>query len=131
MKTIRYKGMEYTSLEAALKLDNETRDEILAYIQGAYLGKAVYYKIDSIPYRNTKDIDFWLGSKTSIEGPASDTLLVERIGKEGEIKRPVILDVDNDVTVEGRHRLAAAKKFKLDVPIVMISGQKQKGWKKL
>lgn len=73
-----------------------------------------------IPKENKEDIKFWLRSKLDIEGPASDLDLVEKIGKDKEIKEPVILDTRDDFTVEGRHRLSAALTYGLDVPALLI-----------
>lgn len=73
-----------------------------------------------IPKENKEDIKFWLRSKLDIEGPASDLDLVEKIGKDKEIKEPIILDTRDDFTVEGRHRLSAALTYGLDVPALLI-----------
>lgn len=111
------------------KLDLETESEIYTYVRGMHLSP-VYWEYDVIP-AGSPDIKRWLKTKTDFEGAPPDKLLVEIIGGEGEIRRPVILDLDNNVCAEGRHRLAAAAKFKLDVPIVMISSTKTPGSKKL
>ena len=72
-----------------------------------------------IPAENKVDLRYWLDSKIKHEGPP-DSEDVDRIGLEGEIKEPVILDTRNDYTVEGRHRLASALKYGLDVPAIIL-----------
>lgn len=119
------------SSSANKPLDPETIQEILDYNHGMHLGPPLYYRFDVIPSTNESDIDFWLNEKLQFEGEPPDKLLIETIGLEEEIKRPIILDIDNNHTVEGRHRLFAAKEFGLDVPIVMISGLKQSGFKRM
>lgn len=66
------------------------------------------------------DIDYWLQNKISMEGKPEDEELMNQICRDGEVKEPVILDVSTEYTVEGRHRLAAAKRCGLDVPVVAI-----------
>jgi hypothetical protein len=110
-------------------LDDETASEIDAYNIGAQLSP-IYWKRDVISADNKADIKAWLADKLRFEGPPPDTTLIEMIGRQGYIERPIILDVDNNVCAEGRHRLTAALKFHLDVPIIMISSTRAKGWKK-
>ena len=46
--------------------------------------------------------------------------MIDDICREGRITTPVIIDTDREYTVEGRHRLFAALKCRLDVPVIMI-----------
>jgi len=63
------------------------------------------------------DIRYLLSTKVRVEGPAVDSELVESIKK---IERPVILDVSRELCVEGRHRLTAALKKGLPVPVLVL-----------
>jgi len=73
-----------------------------------------------IPAENKTDLEFWLQSKLDIEGEPEDDELIEQIGKDGHIYRPVVLDTRNDYTIEGRHRLTAAIKYNLDCPALLV-----------
>jgi len=79
------------------------------------------YKVefDIIPAENKEDIEFWLLSKIRHEGEP-DQEWVDEIGKSGKIEQPVILDTRKNYAVEGRHRLAAALKYDLDVPALLL-----------
>ena len=55
-----------------------------------------------------------------MEGEPPDKELINKIGNDGVIKTPVILDTDLDVTVSGRHRLAAGYDYNLPVPVIML-----------
>lgn len=112
-------------------LDSETLAEIEAYAHGMHLDP-IYFVRDTIPADDREAIAFWLKTKTDLEGPPIRAL-VEEIAAEGHILRPVVLDVKNDLAVEGRHRLAAALKYGFDVPVVLISDAtgKGRGWRKL
>lgn len=81
-----------------------------------FLGRIQY---DVIPKEDKENIKYWLHSKEKIEGPA-DKKHVDEIGRSGKIRMPVVLDLRTDHTVEGRHRLAAALKYNLDVPVLMV-----------
>ena len=84
----------------------------------------VRIQYDIIPKDRKEDIRFWLKSKTGLEGEPKSAH-VREIGEDGEIREPVILDLRNDFTVEGRHRLAAALKYDLDVPALLIMDEPQ------
>lgn len=84
----------------------------------------VRIQYDIIPKDRKEDIRFWLKSKTGLEGEPKSAH-VRKIGEDGEIREPVILDLRNDFTVEGRHRLAAALKYDLDVPALLIMDEPQ------
>ena len=84
----------------------------------------VRIQYDIIPKDRKEDIRFWLKSKTGLEGEPKSAH-VRKIGEDGEIREPVILDLRNDFTVEGRHRLAAALKYDLDVPVLLIMDEPQ------
>ena len=73
-----------------------------------------------IPGNNRTDIEYWLKNKTKYEGEPPDKELIDKICKDGKITTPVIIDTDEEYTVEGRHRLFAALKCKIDVPVVAI-----------
>jgi hypothetical protein len=66
------------------------------------------------------DIEYWLQNKLKYEGMPVDFDLINQIGTDGKIINPIILDTTNEVAVKGRHRLTAAQKFKLTVPVVCI-----------
>lgn len=105
--------MEY--FESLIKLFPQSMHELDNHVPTS----DVRIQYDIIPKDRKEDIRFWLKSKTALEGkPKSDC--VKKIGKDGEIREPVILDLRNDFTVEGRHRLAAALKYNLDVPVLLI-----------
>ncbi len=67
-----------------------------------------------------EDIAFWLETKLRLEGDPPDRALIDAIE---EITTPVILDGDQSLCVEGRHRLTAALAKRLPVPIVTIAGR--------
>lgn len=106
-------------------LDNETVDELVAASVGQ---PRIFYKRDVMTSR--ADVKFWYENKVRFEGLPPDRLLVARICNEGKIWRPVIIDVDREWAVEGRHRLAAALRCNLPVPIVMFSRRRAAGWRK-
>lgn len=95
--------------DSVIELDNATNPQDKIRIQ---------YVI--IPAENKTDLEFWLQSKLDIEGEPEDDELIDQIGKDGHIYRPVVLDTRNDYTVEGRHRLTAALKYNLDCPALLV-----------
>jgi len=100
-------------------------DEVRAYLNE--LGRNiedVKLERDTILASNKEDIKFWLKDKVRREGEPTDQEQIDQICADGEIKKPIIIDLDADYTVEGRHRLTAALKCNLDVPVIMISSQK-------
>ena len=66
------------------------------------------------------DIQYWFERKTAQEGMPEDQELINQIGEDRVIRTAVLLDPDNEYTIEGRHRLAAALKYKLAVPVAML-----------
>jgi hypothetical protein len=111
------------------QLDPETVNEILSYAFGMKLSP-IYYRFEVIPADARDDLAFWLKTKVDFEGPPIQGI-VDEIGADGVIERLVILDVSNDLAVEGRHRLAAALQYDLDVPAVLIRNTPGRGWRKL
>ena len=99
-------------------IDGETWSEIQQYLNrnGESL-KDYRIELGTVP---PSDIDYWLNNKIRIEGEPEPEM-IDDIGESGVIDRPVIIDAGCDYTVEGRHRLAAAKKYKLAVPVVWLS----------
>jgi hypothetical protein len=96
-------------------------DEIASYLQET--GRTiddVNIEQDVIPGKNRTDIEYWLKRKTDTEGKPIDDELINQICKDGKIITPVIIDTDAEYTVEGRHRLFAALRCKIDVPVVII-----------
>jgi hypothetical protein len=98
-------------------LDPQTRDEISLYLDE--VGGRRSIETDTIPATDLTTLKYWLATKTRIEGKP-DASVVRAIGRSGRIRRPVILDVSSDAVVEGRHRLAAAIKYGLPVPVVVL-----------
>lgn len=107
----------------AAKLDPETISEIKDYAENFGFSK-FDITLDTIQPSEKEDLKFWLRSKTSLERDPEDFELIDQIGKNGKINRPIIIDTDGDYTVEGRHRLAAALKYNLPVPVVILSNRK-------
>lgn len=77
-----------------------------------------------IPAKNKTDLEFWLQSKLDLEGDPEDDELIDQMGKDGRIYRPVVLDTRDDFTIEGRHRLTAALKYNLDCPALLVLDEK-------
>lgn len=113
------------------RLDAETEYEIRAYARGAWWPGPIFYEHVVIPASDRQDVAYWYQTKLDFEGPPIDLRLIEEICDEGEITRPVILDLDHEVAAEGRHRLAAALRCNLDVPAVLISSRKTPGARRL
>lgn len=106
------------------RLDSETRSEIEEWANQVGMDPVYWERgVMSKP----EDIRYWLRTKTMLESAAQDEELIEIIGRTKKIDRPVILDLDREVAVEGRHRMTAALRYGLPVPIVMISSEKTKG----
>ncbi len=101
------------------RLDPETRLEVQDYLRDIRASRSLWLDVMRFP-KARKDMKYWLRSKMLREGPA-DPDVVDEIGRAGRIHRPVILDASGDYTVEGRHRLAAALKWGLDVPVLILS----------
>jgi hypothetical protein len=114
----------------ASKIDPETVDEIYSYNMGMHLGDTIYYQMGAIDADQKQELRALLREKVRSEGPPIASI-VDEIGMTSPISRPVILDVDNGMVVEGRHRIAAALKYDLDLPFVMISSHRTKGWKRV
>lgn len=109
-----------TYFENLMKLFPQSMHELDNYVPLS----DVRIQYDIIPKDRKEDIRFWLKSKTGLEGEPKSAH-VRKIGEDGEIREPVILDLRNDFTVEGRHRLAAALKYDLDVPVLLIMDEPQ------
>ena len=101
-------------------IPDEVWDEIHMYLDS--IGKTiddVGIEQEVILASSKTDLEYWLKNKTDIEGEA-DPVDVDKICKDGKIKLPIIIDTTEEYTVEGRHRLAAALKCGLDVPVVAL-----------
>lgn len=99
-------------------LSHKDQDILNNYVNPKYDIEIIY---DVIPKDDVENIKFWLNTKIKSEGPPPDKKLIKQICKDGKINNPVLLDLDFDVAIEGRHRLFAAAACKLDVPVLMIS----------
>ena len=107
-------------------MPDSVMDEIASYLHST--GRTiddVGIEQDIIPGNNRTDIKYWLKSKTNFEGEPTDDGLINQICKDGKITTPVIIDTDAEYTVEGRHRLFAALKCEIDVPVVMIFSREE------
>ena len=107
-------------------MPDSVMDEITSYLHST--GRTiddVGIEQDIIPGNNRTDIKYWLKSKTNFEGEPTDDGLINQICKDGKITTPVIIDTDAEYTVEGRHRLFAALKCEIDVPVVMIFSREE------
>ena len=71
-----------------------------------------------------EEIFYWLQTKVKFEGSPYDLALIDKIGKDQVIENPILVDVDENLTVEGTHRLSAGIKFHLPVPIIFLSRRK-------
>ena len=111
------------------RLDRQTADEIREWMDNASK-KQLYYTFETMEADDQSDKKFWLDTKLKVEGEPPDQALIHEILNDRVIRRPVILDVDEDVAVEGRHRLAAAIRGRLPVPIVILSAKRFKGARK-
>ena len=123
MKLILENWREYLNEEA---IPDSVMDEIASYLHSSDRTiDDVDIEQDIIPGNNRTDIEYWLKSKTDHEGDPTDDELINQICKDGEITTPVIIDTDAEYTVEGRHRLFAALKCEIDVPVVMIFSREE------
>ena len=107
-------------------IPDSVMDEVASYLHST--GRTiddVGIEQDVIPGNNRTDIKYWLKSKTDFEGEPTDDELINQICKDGKITTPVIIDTDAEYTVEGRHRLFAALKCEIDVPVVVIFSRKE------
>jgi len=107
-------------------IPDSVMDEITSYLHST--GRTiddVGIEQDVIPGNYRTDIKHWLKSKTDFEGEPTDDELINQICKDGKITTPVIIDADEEYTVEGRHRLFAALKCEIDVPVVVIFSRKE------
>ena len=107
-------------------IPDSVMDEIASYLHST--GRTidnVSIEQDIIPGNNRTDIKYWLKSKTDFEGEPTDDELINQICKDGKITTPVIIDTDAEYTVEGRHRLFAALKCEIDVPVVVIFSREE------
>jgi len=123
MKLLFENWREYLNEEA---IPDSVMDEIAIYLHSS--GRTiddVDIEQDIIPGNNRTDIEYWLKSKTKYEGDPTDDELINQICKDGKITTPVIIDTDAEYTVEGRHRLFAALKCEIDVPVVMIFSREE------
>ena len=118
MKLLLENWREYLNEEA---IPDSVMDEIASYLHSSDRTiDDVDIEQDIIPGNNRTDIEYWLKSKTDHEGDPTDDELINQICKDGKITTPVIIDTDAEYTVEGRHRLFAALKCEIDVPVVII-----------
>ncbi len=123
MKLILENWREYLNEEA---IPDSVMDEIASYLHSSDRTiDDVDIEQDIIPGNNRTDIEYWLKSKTDHEGDPTDDELINQICKDGKITTPVIIDTDAEYTVEGRHRLFAALKCEIDVPVVMIFSREE------
>ena len=123
MKLLFENWREYVNEQV---MPDSVMDEIASYLHST--GRTiddVGIEQDIIPGNNRTDIKYWLKSKTNFEGEPTDDGLINQICKDGEITTPVIIDTDAEYTVEGRHRLFAALKCEIDVPVVMIFSREE------
>lgn len=108
-----------TELKLFGDLDINTQHEIASYLEE--MGKDPNEAEYDVGVMESKfDIEYWLNTKLSVEGEPPDKELIDQICQDGEIREPVILDVQMEVAVEGRHRLFAANRCDLSVPVVAI-----------
>ena len=120
MKPIMENWKSYLN-EIGENIPSEVMEEILDYLGS--VGKNVSdigMELDIIPASSKNDSEYWLKNKVSREGEPPDEELVDKICQHGKITTPIIIDTTSDHTVEGRHRLAAALKCGLDVPVVVL-----------
>lgn len=96
-------------------LDSEDQNIINAHVDAEH-DIQVFYDVMEEP----EDIKFWLKTKTNLEGPPPNRDLIKQICRDGKINRPVILDLDANKAIDGRHRLAAAAICNIPVPVHMI-----------
>jgi hypothetical protein len=123
MKLLLENWREYLNEEA---IPDSVMDEIASYLHSSDRTiDDVDIEQDIIPGNNRTDIEYWLKSKTDHEGDPTDDELINQICKDGKITTPVIIDTDAEYTVEGRHRLFAALKCEIDVPVVMIFSREE------
>ena len=123
MKLLFENWREYVNEQV---MPDSVMDEIASYLHST--GRTiddVGIEQDIIPGNNRTDIEYWLKSKTDHEGDPTDDELINQICKDGKITTPVIIDTDAEYTVEGRHRLFAALKCEIDVPVVMIFSREE------
>jgi len=123
MKLILENWRKYLNEEV---IPDSVTDEIVSYLHST--GRTiddVEMEQEIIPGNNRTDIEYWLKSKTKYEGEPPDKELIDKICKDGKITTPVIIDTDEEYTVEGRHRLFAALKCKIDVPVVAIFSKEE------
>ena len=123
MKLLLENWRKYLNEEA---IPDSVMDEIASYLHSSDRTiDDVDIEQDIIPGNNRTDIEYWLKSKTDHEGDPTDDELINQICKDGKITTPVIIDTDAEYTVEGRHRLFAALKCEIDVPVVMIFSREE------
>jgi hypothetical protein len=101
------------------KLPPEVQDEMEIYLNQLGLEKSeVSFEFGELTSKI--DIEYWLKSKLKTEGLILDESLIESIGKSGKIFTPILLDTDLEYTIEGRHRLMAALRYGLTVPLYCL-----------
>ncbi len=100
-------------------ISQQTMFEITQYLYDVGL-ELDDVSIGSEVMRSKEDKEFWLKSKLDFEGDPHDEKLIDQICKDGVIKEPIIIDLDQEYTIEGRHRLAAALRCNIDMPVVFI-----------
>tara|TARA_R110000824_G_scaffold257814_1_gene446736 strand:+ start:237 stop:614 length:378 start_codon:yes stop_codon:yes gene_type:complete len=123
MKLLLENWKRYLNEEA---ISDSVMDEIASYLHST--GRTiddVNIEQEIIPGTFRTDIEYWLKSKTDFEGDPTDDELIDQICRDGKITEPVIIDTDAEYTVEGRHRLFAALKCEIDVPVVMIFSKEE------
>jgi hypothetical protein len=123
LKLILENWKKYLKEEA---IPDSVMDEIASYLHSS--GRTlddVDIEQDIIPGHSRTDIEYWLKSKIEYEGDPTDDELINQICKDGKITTPVIIDTDAEYTVEGRHRLFAALKCEIDVPVVIIFSREE------
>ena len=119
MKLLLENWKRYLNEEA---IPDSVMDEIAIYLHS--IGRTiddVNIEQTIIPGHWRTDIERWLKSKIDFEGDPTGDELINQICRDDKINVPVIIDADAEYTVEGRHRLFAALKCEIDVPVVVIS----------
>lgn len=119
--TSKYK-ISATTVEIKFgRLPKEIKEDILSYFQniGAkFDAKKTTFHKGTILASDTDTLKHLFKTKVAQEGKLTDLNLIKTIGKDKRILEPILIDEGADTVVEGRHRLAAALKYKLDVPYI-------------
>ena len=115
------KGEEYKEASVLVEfndLRSETRHEIVSWLQerGEQINDV---SLSRGTITSDRDKEKWLQTKQEEPRPE----IVDELCEIGSIRRPIVVDMDHDILVWGRHRLAAALKCGLDVPVITIDRQ--------